>query len=159
MIIDCQTHVFPDAYARILARSSRPPQAILQGDGYMVTYGEVQSFRLEPEAYSIERKIRDMDTAGIDMSVLSLNMPGPELLAPDIAVLAARACNDYLGEVVGQHPDRLAGLACIPWQDPPAALEEMDRAINDLGLRDVNLEFRTWLGHLQESYHERQHLT
>jgi len=112
---------------------------MVQGDGYLITYGDVQSFRLRTEVYSIERKIRDMDAAGIDVSVLSVNMPGPELLAPEVGIAGARACNDFLAELTQQYPDRFVGLACLPWQHIPTALEEMDRAINELDLRGVML--------------------
>ena len=139
MRIDCQTHVFPAEYAEVLVRNPHPPQAIVQGDEYLITYGEVQSFRLKSDAYSIERKLRDMDAAGIDVSVLSVNMPGPELLVPEVGIAGARACNDFLAEVTHKHRDRFVGLACLPWQDVPAALKEIDRAINELGLRGVML--------------------
>ena len=139
MRIDCQSHVFPAEYAEILARNPQPPQAIPREDEYVVTYGDVQRFRLKRETYSVDRKIRDMDGAGIDVSVLSVNMPGPEMLVPELGVAGARACNDFLTEVTQKHPGRFVGLACLPWQDVPAALKEMDRAVDELGLRGVML--------------------
>ncbi|NPV08937.1 MAG: amidohydrolase [Anaerolineae bacterium] len=142
MRIDCQTHVFPREYAEVLARNPGQPRAVRQGDRYLVTYGDVQSFSLDPEVYSIERKLRDMDASGIDVSVISVNMPGPEALHPSVALEAARVANDYLAAVVGDHPDRLAGLACLPWQDVPAALAEMDRAVRELDLRGLMLYSR-----------------
>jgi len=137
--IDCQSHVFPAEYAEILARNPRPPQAIPQGDVYVITYGDVQRFRLNEETYNIDRKIRDMDAAGIDVSVLSVNMPGPEMLVPELRVEGARVCNDFVAGVIRKHPDRFAGLACLPWQDVPAAVAEIDRAIDQLGLRGIIL--------------------
>ncbi len=139
MRIDCQSHVFPKEYAEVLARNPRPPKAIPQEDGYIITYGDVQTFRLRHEVYDIERKIRDMDEAGIDVSVLSINMPGPERLVPELGLAGAKACNDFVAEVIHKYPDRFAGLACLPWQDVPAAIEEMDRAVDKLGFRGIVL--------------------
>jgi predicted TIM-barrel fold metal-dependent hydrolase len=139
MRIDCQSHVFPAEYAEVLARNPRPPRAIRQEDGYIITYGDVQTFRLRQEAYEIDRKIRDMDAAGIDVSILSVNMPGPEMLAPEFRLEGARICNDFVAEAIRKYPDRFAGIACLPWQDAPAAVEEMDRAIDELGLRGIIL--------------------
>ena len=139
MRIDCQSHVFPAEYADVLARNPQPPRAIPEGDSYIITYGDVQKFRLRQEVYDINRKIRDMDAAGIDVSVLSVNMPGPEMLMPELRVEGAKKCNDFVAEAIQKHPDRFAGLACLPWQDVPAALEEMDRAIDDLGLCGIIL--------------------
>ena len=99
----------------------------------------MQSFRLDLEDYSVARKLRDMDAAGIDVSVVSVNMPGPELLESELAVAAARVCNDELAEVCARHRQRLVGLACLPWQSPAAAIEELDRATGELGLRGAML--------------------
>lgn len=139
MRIDCQSHVFPREYAEVLAQNPRFPKAIRQGDGYQVTYGEVQTFQLRLDAYALGRKLRDMDASGIDVSLLSVNMPGPERLVIELGVAGARACNDFIAEAVRKYPDRFAGLACLPWQDPPSAIEEMDRAVDDLGLRGIVL--------------------
>ncbi|MBM3239797.1 amidohydrolase [Candidatus Poribacteria bacterium] len=139
MRIDCQSHVFPAEYAELLARNPRPPQAIPQGDGYIITYGEVQKFLLRQEVYDIDRKIRDMDAAEVDVSILSVNMPGPERLIPELRVAGAKTCNDFLAEVIQKHPGRFAGLACLPWQDVPEALAEIDRAVDDLGLCGIIL--------------------
>jgi predicted TIM-barrel fold metal-dependent hydrolase len=139
MRIDCQSHVFPAEYAEVLARNPRPPRAIPQEDGYIITYGDVQTFRLRQEVYEIDRKIRDMDAAGIDVSVLSVNMPGPEMLAPELRLEGAKVCNDFVAEAIRKYPDRFAGIACLPWQDAPAAIREMDRSIDELGLRGIIL--------------------
>ena len=143
MRIDCQTHIFPPAYAEVLARNPQPPQAILHGEGCEITYGDMQKFHLKWETYDIGRKLRDMDAAGIDISVLSVNMPGPETLVPDLGVEGARVSNDALAEAVHQHPDRFVGLASLPWQDVPSALGEIDRAVNDLNLQGVMLYSHT----------------
>lgn len=139
MKIDCQSHVFPKEYAEILARNPHPPQAIPQDEGYVITYGDVQRFQLKLESYDVDRKLRDMDSAGIDISILSVNMPGPEMLAPQLRLEGAKICNDYMAEVVKEHPDRFAGLACLPWQDIPLAIREMERAKNDLNLKGIIL--------------------
>jgi len=139
MRIDCQSHVFPAEYAEILARNPRPPQAIPQDDGYIITYGDTQKFQLRHEVYDIDRKIQDMDAAGVDMSVLSVNMPGPERLVPELRVEGAIACNNFVAAAIQKHPGRFAGLACLPWQDVPAALTEIDRAVDDLGLCGIIL--------------------
>jgi predicted TIM-barrel fold metal-dependent hydrolase len=80
-----------------------------------------------------------MDEAGIDVSVLSINIPGPELLTPDLGVEGARVCNDYLHELCGRYPGRFVGLAALPLQDIESALEEFDRAVQKLHMRGVLL--------------------
>ena len=135
MRIDCQTHIFPPEFAAVLARNPQAPQAVLEKDGCTITYDDMQKFVLKWETYGTERKLRDMDAAGIDVSVLSVNMPGPENLVPELGVEAAKAGNDAMAETVQKHPDRFVGLAGLPWQNVPAALAELERAVGELDMR------------------------
>ena len=139
MKIDCQSHILPPAYAEALAGNRRPPFTRVDADSYTVSYPGMQTFRMDRELYSVATKLRAMDAAGIDVSVISVNMPGPELLEPEVGVAAARTCNEELAAACARHPQRLAGLACLPWQVPDAALAELERAAGELGLRGVML--------------------
>lgn len=139
MRVDSQTHVFPRAYAELLLRNSTTVRTVKHGDAYFVSYGDLQTFALSLDTYDPDRKIRDMDTAGIDVSVLTVNIPGPELLTPELGVTGARICNDYLAELVARYRGRFVGLATLPLQDMPAAMIEYRRAIHDLRLRGIFL--------------------
>jgi predicted TIM-barrel fold metal-dependent hydrolase len=139
MRIDCQSHVLPIAYLDLLERNPGEPKAIRKGAEYEIKYGDVQTFKVRKESYTIDRKLKDMDAANVDMSILSINIPGPEMLPTDLGVDGARICNDFLAEVTQRYPDRFMGLASLPLQDIPAALKEMDRALDTLGLRGVVL--------------------
>src|SRR6201987_211225 len=80
-------------------------------------------------------RLPDMDRNDVDMQVLSLTSPGIQVQPdPDIAVADARIANDFLADIIKEHPQRFAGLAAIPPQDPPKAAAELRRAI-ELGLR------------------------
>jgi len=137
--VDCQSHVFPAAYAELLTRSRRAPTT-RGGDGvYLVDYGGVQQFELRLADYDPAAKLRAMDEAGVDVSVLSVNIPGPELLDPGLAEDGARLCNDEVAEVCARWPGRFVGLAALPLGDPPAAVAELARAVDRLGLRGVVL--------------------
>lgn len=128
MRIDCQSHIFPRAYTDILAQNPHPPQVIRSGSEALVTYGDVQQFRLQDEAYAPARKLADMDAAGVDMALLSTNIPPPCMLAPELGLKGAQAINNAIAELVDAHPNRFAGLACLPWQNPEEAIAEMERA-------------------------------
>src|ERR1700760_1865308 len=67
-----------------------------------------------------ERRLADMDAAGIDVQVLSVAPPAAQVLDPGPAVRLARAANDQLAAAVGQHPDRFAGFATLPPPPPDA---------------------------------------
>lgn len=82
-----------------------------------------------------EARLADMDSAGIDVQVLSLNLPGVGHLDPSIAVSVARDTNDLVAEAVAKYPGRLAAFATLPTADISAAVEELDRAVVKLGLK------------------------
>ena len=139
MIIDCQSHIFPEAYAELLTRN-RNSLRTSGGDGlYLIDYGGVQRFRLDLDDYSPARKLADMDRAGVDMSVLSVNIPTPDMLEPELAERGARICNDAIAELCQRHPDRFIGIASLPLNDPPSAINELERAVRELDLRGVFL--------------------
>jgi uncharacterized protein len=78
-----------------------------------------------------DKRIAEMDAAGIDMQVLSLQFPGTEQLEAAEALVLAKEANDYLGAAVKKHPTRFAGLACLPTAAPDKAADELERRIRD----------------------------
>lgn len=90
-----------------------------------------------------ERRLADMDAAGIDKQVLSLTAPGLQVFDAPTAVALARAYNDELGDAVRAQPARFAGLAAVAPQDPPAAAAELERAVNRLGLKGAIINSHT----------------
>ena len=80
-------------------------------------------------------RINEMDAAGIDMQVLSHQSPGSQRLPAEVAVEACRGVNDALADAIAQAPDRFAGFAMLPTVLPDAAADELQRAVEDRGLK------------------------
>ena len=80
-------------------------------------------------------RIAMMDEFGIDVQVLS---PNPLTYFAHIesewAVAFCRRHNDELAALVARAPDRLAGFAQLPMQDPTRAAIELRRCVQELGL-------------------------
>ena len=55
----------------------------------------------------------EMDAAGIDVQVLSLNSPGVEQAEVAEQIAISRESNDFLAEAVKKHPTRFAGLGIL----------------------------------------------
>jgi hypothetical protein len=89
------------------------------------------------------QRITDMDTAGIDLQVLSLTAPGVEQLDPPDAIALARETNDHLAEAVRHHPARLAGFAALPTPAPDTAADELQRAIQTDGFKGAVINGHT----------------
>lgn len=81
-------------------------------------------------------RLAEMDANGIEMAIVSLNAPGVQSMH-DVrqACECARKANDVLAEAVARRPDRLAGFAALPMQDPDQAVAELRRAVRDLGFK------------------------
>jgi predicted TIM-barrel fold metal-dependent hydrolase len=82
-----------------------------------------------------EKRLKDMDEAGIDMQVLSHGAPSGQKLAGDGAVALTQRVNDRLAAVVAANPARFAAFAALPTCDPAAAADELERAVNKLGFK------------------------
>ena len=76
-----------------------------------------------------------LDEAGIDMQVL-VPSPSPYAYAiePELGLAMAQAFNNALARQIERHPGRFIGLAVVPMQDVTAAIEELDRAVGELGI-------------------------
>jgi uncharacterized protein len=82
-----------------------------------------------------EKRIAEMDAAGIDLQVLSLNSPGVEQLEAAEATVLAREANDFVAEAQKRHPARFAGFAALPISAPQQAAEELERTVRDHGFK------------------------
>jgi uncharacterized protein len=84
-----------------------------------------------------EGRIAAMDAAKVDVQALSLTAPGVEQLEGEDAKSLARSTNDALADAARRHSARFFGLASLPIGDPPAALAELERAIDEYGFKGV----------------------
>jgi len=82
-----------------------------------------------------EGRIKSMDNAGIDVQILSHGAPSTQKLDAENGPAVAAAANDRLHEICQAYPDRLAGFANLATANPPASADELDRAVNKLGMK------------------------
>ena len=90
-----------------------------------------------------ERRLADMDAAGIDKALVSVTCPGVQLFDAATGTALASSFNDQLADAVSRHPTRLAGLAAIAPQDPKRAVQELERAVGKLGLKGAIVNSHT----------------
>jgi 2,3-dihydroxybenzoate decarboxylase len=92
-------------------------------------------------------RLAEMDAHGIEMVVLSLNSPAVQAITEvATAVDVAHRANDVLATAIARRPDRFAGFAALPMQDPDAAAAELLRAVRDLGLKGALVNGFSQLG-------------
>ena len=81
-------------------------------------------------------RIGEMDAQGIQMQIISYTSLA-QRVPQEEAVPLTRAANDRLAKAVAENPGRFGGFAVLPWQNPKAAVAELSRCRNELGLKGV----------------------
>ena len=101
----------------------------------------MKAFPEVPTLWDVDERRRMMDEFDGLQQVLSLaNPPIEQLGGPDLTPQVARIANDGLAELASRHPDRFPGfIASMPANNVEACLEEIDRSINTLGARGIQL--------------------
>jgi predicted TIM-barrel fold metal-dependent hydrolase len=135
--IDCQSHLFcPEVVTLMEARKS-DPTVYLQSGERIIKMGDWLR-KIPPHYMDVKAKLAAMDANGIALTALSINDPGPEWFGED-GPLVARMLNEFVARLVREHPGRFFGLCVLPLQDMPASLVELDRAVNQLGMKGILL--------------------
>ena len=127
--IDIFNHVMPVRYLEMMKQHSKDAGIVKR----------MTSLRM---LWDIEARVAMLDEkfSGV-RQVLTLALPPPELLGgPELAPELSRIANDDMAAMVAKWPERFpAFVASLPMSNVPAALEEMDRAIEQLGARGVQI--------------------
>jgi uncharacterized protein len=80
-------------------------------------------------------RLAAMDTACIQMQVLSVPGPGAEIVSGPPGIAIAREYNDRMARLISSEPDRFAAFAHLPMRSPSAAADELERAVVECGLK------------------------
>jgi uncharacterized protein len=94
-------------------------------------YGDGAAKLLEQLCDLGDKRIAEMDAAGIDVQVLSLTSPGTEQLEAADSVKMANEANHLLAEAVTRNPTRIAGFATLPTAAPDKAADELERMVRE----------------------------
>ena len=84
---------------------------------------------------SIKEKFFDFDTQRIAaMDAGSISAQVISHVPADVSAEACTKANEELAEAVKCNPNRYAAFAMLPMSDPPAAVEELERRVTELGM-------------------------
>ena len=116
---------------------------------YIRSIGVRRSFPDDNRLFDLgEGRIEEMDKAGINMQVISLFQPPHiQMFEASVAKTWAKSTNDELSVAVKKYPDKFVGLAALPLQNPGEAVEELKRAVTELGFKGACL-----LQHVRNEY-------
>jgi|TARA_B100001250_G_scaffold165213_1_gene142234 aminocarboxymuconate-semialdehyde decarboxylase len=89
---------------------------------------------------SIEARLSEMDKMNIDIQALSIApIQYYYALDPDLTYASSQLINNSIMEITNKYPERFVGLATIPMQEPALAVKELRRAVNELGMKGVEI--------------------
>ena len=140
MIIDFQAHIFPRSYLDEMKRLDGA--VILEApdpySGMSYFYDKKLKCRINTVTFqgqNIERRLEHMDRLGVDIHVLTIPAPGADRFEGEDAVKIARVANDAIAEIARKHPKRFVGFFTLPTSNVKASLDELERSVNELGLK------------------------
>lgn len=140
-IIDFHTHVMVQEVADFV-KETRPAE----NPEYKLVDGFTRGFKAyrkrHPRATDdfVAARLGDLDECGVDMQVVSGHVAQFLYWADnETAVKMHRLGNDRLAEFVHQKPDRFIGMGMVPLQDSGIAIAELERTVNELGFRAVQV--------------------
>jgi len=140
MIIDFQAHIFPPSY---LDEMKRLDGAVILEEpdpysGMCYFYDKKLKCRINTATFqgqNIERRLEHMDRLGVDVHVLTIPAPGADRFEGDGAIKIAQVANDAIAGIARRHPKRFIGLFTLPTCNVKASLDELERSVNELGLK------------------------
>ena len=142
MKIDIHTHIMPEhmpnwtqkfGYGEFIHVEHRNCKAcMMKGD---------KLFReVEPNCFSADIRIQEMQETGVSMQVLSTI---PVLFNywanPKDGLETSRFFNDHVAETVAENPKQFIGIGTVPLQDVELAIKEMERCVQQLKMPGLQI--------------------
>jgi predicted TIM-barrel fold metal-dependent hydrolase len=125
MVIDFEHHYIPIELARRMGINTET-KTIVEEDG-------MAKANVHSQLFDLDAQIHDMDRAGIDVAVQT------SILGWDANLENCRLLNDCAATIQKEYPGRFIGLAHVPPLDGEAGLNELQRSVDELGLKGVTI--------------------
>lgn len=146
--VDIHTHILPPEWPDLAERFGEGKWLSMQRnhseDGMCcgaTLYCQGKHFRdVESSCFDHAIRLEDMDRTRVRLQVLSTV---PVMFSywanPHHTEELARILNDHIASVCREHPGRFVGLGTLPMQCPKAAVRELERCVNGLGMPGVQI--------------------
>lgn len=141
--VDFHTHIISEDFLNLAEKYGDDRFPVLEktcdcGANIMIKGNKFRD--ITNNAWAADERIKEMDEEGIDIQVLS---PIPVTLSywaePEQGLELAIFQNDFIASITKEHPKRFIGLGTVPLQDVDLAIIEMKRAVNELGLKGLQI--------------------
>ncbi len=131
-MIDVHTHMFTRRWLELLQQEGAPYHLVTRPDGQREIFrGDTPVVLPQAGHFDYELRIKHMDEAGIDLSIVSLTCPNVYWGNEDVSCRAARESNDTMAQAQARYPDRIRWFTSLPWEYPQRAVEELKRSCDN----------------------------
>lgn len=138
-IIDFHSHFYPQAYLDLVLAGQSAIKATRDPAGNPVLHYP-GDYNIVVKAHrDAEVRQAALDEEAISLQVLTLTTPGTHVEEPERAIGLARLVNDSFATIVKARPQRFTALATLPLNDTQGSVDELGRAMTDLGLKGAML--------------------
>ena len=134
MIIDVHNHYYPPEYLDAVKRGPARVRVDYDADGNPRLHYPGDYNILVPGHRDLDVREQVLREHGVDLQMFTFTTPGVHFEDPATAVSMARAVNDAYGREVKRRR-AFTALATLPLNDPTASVAELERAMNEHGLR------------------------
>jgi aminocarboxymuconate-semialdehyde decarboxylase len=122
MVVDFEHHYIPAELGRRFGLDPTKKEAV-----------KTRNATVHAQLFDLGAQIQDMDRVGIDVAVQSC------ILGWDTTLENCQLINECSARAQKDYPGRFVGLAHVPPLEGTAALEELERAIVERGLKGVTI--------------------
>jgi len=136
---EVQDYAAPHSVSR--AANRVPEHAFVTDEHRRLAKEWTDNIRARMDSY--DRRIKDMDEAGVDIQVLTLSLISHHTYwaGADEEKSAAmeRLANDRMAEIIHKYPGRFVGLGGVPLHSLQFAVNELERCMGELGFKGVQV--------------------
>ncbi|GAB6919747.1 amidohydrolase family protein [Rhodococcus erythropolis] len=143
-VVDVHAHaIVPEVEAAVVGQPGfdvhRALDARRNGAESLTVSGKMFAARI-PQLTGLDRRLADMDAAGIDVQVVSPSPSQYHYWADlELARTVTSSANRGIAALVAEEPSRLVGLGLVPLQHPDAMVGALDDAVLTCGLAGVEI--------------------
>jgi len=138
-IVDFHNHFYPAEYLEAIKSGPSNVKVTYDVSGNPLLHYPGDYNILVPGHRDIGFRARVLDSAGVDVQILTLTTPGVHVEPAGRSIALARLVNDSFAKTVREGGGRFAALATLPLNEPAACAPELERAIAKLGFRGAML--------------------
>lgn len=136
MKIDVHNHFYPKAFLRQVEKDGPSIGMSVEVDSWgrqVLVHRGNRVVTITPPMTDVNRRIDEMDEAGVTCQILTLSIPSVDLFPIEVGENLARIVNDEIARICSEHPRQFLGFATLPFLDSDKSIKELERCVETLG--------------------------